>query len=115
MSHHHPNLHPAPQPVALFEQFIAREQETVVLKEKVFSLSGDSFEIKLGSGVPLLKVNGAWPSISGRKKVEDMNGNHLFDLCKEHMHLHTTYFMEDANKNKLCEVKSSHQCKRYLL
>jgi len=108
-------LHPVSQPVALFEKFIAREPQTIVLKEKVLSLSGDSFEIKLENGVPLLKVNGAWLSISGRKKVEDMSGNHLFDLREEHMHIHTTYVMEGPNEDTICEVKSSHKCKRHLL
>ncbi|KAL2786684.1 tubby C-terminal-like domain-containing protein [Aspergillus keveii] len=102
-------LHPVSQPVALFEQFIATQPQTIGLKEKIFSLSGDSFEIKLDSGAPLLKVNGAFFSLSGRKRVEDMHGNHLYDLRKEHMHLHTTYVMEDPDGNKICEVKSSYK------
>jgi uncharacterized protein YxjI len=102
-------LRPVSQPVVLFEQFIATEPQTIGLKEKIFSLSGDSFEIKLDSGAPILKVNGAFFSLSGRKKVEDMHGNHLYDLRKEHLHLHTTYVMEDPDGNKLCEVKSSYK------
>ncbi|KAL3488019.1 tubby C-terminal-like domain-containing protein [Aspergillus germanicus] len=104
-------LHPVSQPVALFEQFIATAPQTIVLKEKIFSFSGDSFEIKLldDAATPLLKVDGAVFSLSGRKRVEDMHGNHLYDLRKEHMHLHTTYVMEDAAGTKICEVRSSYK------
>jgi hypothetical protein len=35
------------------------------------------------NGAPLIKVRGAWMSLSGRKKVEDAQGNHLFDIVKE--------------------------------
>lgn len=108
-----PYLHPVSQSVALFEQFIATEPQVLVLKEKVLSLSGDSFDIRLGDGVPILKVTGTLLSVSGRKKVEDMDRNHLFDIRKEHMHVHTTYVLEDPDGNKICEVRSSHKCKHY--
>ncbi|KAK0629506.1 tubby C-terminal-like domain-containing protein [Bombardia bombarda] len=101
-------LAPAPQPIAIFAPFIARQTETLVLREKVMSLSGDSFEIKLQNGQPILRVQGSVMSLSGRKSVYDMNGTHLFDIVKELFHLiHTTYVVEDPRKKKLLEVKSS--------
>ncbi|CAI7615028.1 unnamed protein product [Penicillium pancosmium] len=103
--HHH--LDPIAEPIAIFEQFVSTEPQTLVLKEKVLSVSGDSFEIKLASGEPLLKVHGAWVSLSGRKKVEDAHGKHLFDISKELLHLHTTYAIEDPHHKKICEVKSN--------
>jgi hypothetical protein len=45
-------------------------------------------------------------SISGRKKVCDMQDNHLFSIIKEHLHIHATYVVEGPSKEKLCEVKS---------
>lgn len=111
----HSTLHPVSQPIAMFQQFIATESQTIVLKEKILSLSGDSFDIKLENGDPLLTVDGNRLSPSGRKKVLDPNGTRLFDLRKEHFHLHTTYVMEDLNGDKICEVRSSHKRKRYLL
>ncbi|KAH7082328.1 tubby C-terminal-like domain-containing protein [Paraphoma chrysanthemicola] len=95
------------QPIAIFPQFIAQQPETLVLKEKVLSLSGDSFSIKLANGTPILQVEGKVLSISGRKKVSDMQGNHLFSIVKEHFHIHATYAVEGADGKKLCEVKSS--------
>ncbi|GAQ46940.1 hypothetical protein AtubIFM55763_009082 [Aspergillus tubingensis] len=38
-----------------------------------------------------------------------MDHNHLFDIRKEHMHVHTTYVMEDPSGNKICEIRSSHK------
>lgn len=70
-------LAPVPQPIGVFQQFIARQSETIVLKEKVLSLSGDSFSIKLANGTPLFQVQGSVLSLSGRKKVTDMAGNHM--------------------------------------
>jgi hypothetical protein len=51
-------LYGVPQAVAIFPQFIANQPETLVLKEHVMSLSGDSFSIKLANGTPILQVEG---------------------------------------------------------
>ncbi|KAF2449745.1 hypothetical protein P171DRAFT_451867 [Karstenula rhodostoma CBS 690.94] len=80
---------------------------TIVLKEHVLSLTGDTFSIKLEDGTPILQVEGKIMSISGRKKVRDMSGNHLFDIVKEHLHIHATYACEDPQGQKLMEVKNS--------
>jgi uncharacterized protein YxjI len=109
----HHDLEPLPEALAIFDQFVAREPQTLVLKEKVLSLSGDSFEIKLANGQPLLKVHGAWVSLSGRKKVDDASGQHIFDIVKEHFHLHNTYAIEDLHGRKLVEVKSGMACTCY--
>jgi uncharacterized protein YxjI len=101
------NLPPVPSPIGIFPQFIARGPETLVLKEHVMSLTGDSFSIKLTNGTPLIQVEGKVFSMSGRKKVNDMAGNHLFSIRKEHFHLHTTFAIEDPKENKIMEVKSS--------
>lgn len=46
-------------------------------------------------------------SISGRKKVFDMQGVHLFSIVRERIHIHETYAVESADKKKIMEVKSS--------
>ena len=71
------------------------------------SLSGDSFDIKLASGQPIFKVQGRHITISGRKSVYDMSGNHLFDIVKEHLHIHTTYVAEGPEGRKLLEIRSA--------
>jgi uncharacterized protein YxjI len=50
-------------------------------------------------------------SISGRKKVFDMQGNHIFSIRKEHLHIHTTFSVESPAGDKLVEVKNSITCK----
>ncbi|KAF3045840.1 hypothetical protein E8E11_006814 [Didymella keratinophila] len=101
------NLAQIPSPVGIFPQFFARGSETLVIKEKVMSLTGDDFHIKLANGTPILRVEGKVMSISGRKKVFDEQGNHLFDIVKEHFHIHSTFRVEDAQEKKIMEVKSS--------
>ncbi len=98
---------PLPQPMGVWNQFIARQTETLILREKVMSLSGDSFEIKLQSGAPILRIQGKVMSLSGRKSVYDMAGNHLFDIQKELLHIHATFAAIDPQGRKLLEVKSS--------
>lgn len=104
------NLAPVPQPIAIFDQFTAQKTETLAIKEKIMSLTGDSFDVKLANGQPVFKVKGKLMSISGRKSVTDMSDNHLFDLVKEHLHLHTTYAAESPDGKKLLEVKSGFKC-----
>ena len=87
------------------------QPETIVLKEKVLSLSGDSFHIKLANGTPILQVEGKVLSVSGRKLVRDMQGNHLCSIVKELMHIHSTYVVESPTGEKLVEVKSKFKCK----
>lgn len=103
----HHDLEPVAERIAIFDQFVSQAPQTIVLKEKVLSVSGDSFDIKFDNGQPLLKVKGAWVSLSGRKKVEDASGKHLFDIVKELMHIHTTYALEDTHGKKVCEVKNN--------
>ena len=100
-------LAPAPQTIGIFSQFFAAGPETLVMKEKVLSLTGDSFSIKLANGTPVLKVEGKLMSISGRKKMFDMQGKHVCSIVKEHFHIHTTYAVEDANGAKIMQVKSN--------
>ena len=100
------NLAPVAQPIGIFDKFTAHQTETLAIKEKVMSLTGDSFDIKLANGQPIFTVKGKVMSISGRKSITDTSGNHLFDLVKEHLHLHSTYAAESLDGKKLLEVKS---------
>ncbi|KAF7562345.1 hypothetical protein G7046_g1778 [Stylonectria norvegica] len=100
------HLNPATRQIGIFPQYIARQTETLILREKVLSLTGDSFEIKLANGQPILRVEGKLMSISGRKSVYDMNNQHLFDINKEHLHIHSTYAVSSPDGTKLMEVKS---------
>ncbi|KAH9873355.1 hypothetical protein J1614_005753 [Plenodomus biglobosus] len=100
-------LAPVTQAIGVFPQFIPNGPETIVLKEKVLSLTGDSFSIKTASGTPILQVEGKLLSISGRKKVTDMAGVHLFSIVKEHLHIHATFRVEGPKGERIMMVKNN--------
>ncbi|EFX00203.1 duf567 domain containing protein [Grosmannia clavigera kw1407] len=102
-------LAPVPRPIGMFDQFIATKTETLVLKEHVLSLSGDSFDITLASGQPVLRVQGTVFSLSGRKNGYDMAGSHLFTIARELMHLHMTYVLLYPSGQKFFELRSRFQ------
>lgn len=94
------------QGIGVFPQFIAQQPETLVIKEKVLSLSGDSFSIKTIDGRVIIEVKGEKLSLSGRKRVLDPQGNPLFDIRKKHIAIHTTFYCENPQGVKFFEVKS---------
>ncbi|KAI1764632.1 DUF567-domain-containing protein [Hypoxylon sp. FL1150] len=107
MPHHPPpQLTPFPRPIGVFTPFVANQSETLILKEKVLSLSGNSFDIALASGQPLFKVKGESFSLSHRMIVSDAAGNFLFCIRKKHFKLHSTYYAEGANGEEIFEVQS---------
>ncbi|KAK6540665.1 hypothetical protein TWF694_008058 [Orbilia ellipsospora] len=99
-------MEPVASQIALFPQFVSSKTESLVLVEKVFSWSGDSFDITTVDKVPIFKVQGKKLSLSGRKIFSDQQGNELFHLRKEHIAIHSTYYGEDAAKKVLFQVKS---------
>lgn len=100
-------LPPLQHPIGVFDKYMAHDGETLILKEKLMSLSGDSFEVNGVTGQAIFKVQGRHLTTSGRKSVKDMAGNHLFDIVKKHMHIHSTYAVEDPQGKNILEVKSS--------
>ncbi|KAJ6256013.1 hypothetical protein Dda_9307 [Drechslerella dactyloides] len=105
------NIEPVAAKIAIFPQFVAQKTETLIIREKVFSWSGDSFDITTIEKVPLFKIHGKAFSLSGRKIFSDQQGNELFHLRKEHLTIHTTYYGEDSTGKKLFEVKSKFSSK----
>ncbi|KAI5865304.1 tubby C-terminal-like domain-containing protein [Durotheca rogersii] len=99
-------LTPFPRPLGVFPEFFAKQSETLVLREKLWSLSGNAFDIQLASGQSFLKVKGEAFSISNRMNVTDMSGKFLFCIRQKLLSLHTTYYAEDANGNEILEVRS---------
>ncbi|KAI1411794.1 DUF567-domain-containing protein [Hypoxylon sp. FL1857] len=106
MGHSPPQLAPFPRPLGIFAPFIARQTETLVIKEKVVSLSGNSFDITLANGQPIFKVKGESMTLSSRMNVMDMSGNLLFCIRKKHLTIHTTYYAENPNGEEIFEVRS---------
>ncbi|KAI0884135.1 DUF567-domain-containing protein [Annulohypoxylon maeteangense] len=101
-----PQLAPFPRPVGIFGPFIAKQSETLVLREKVMSLSGNSFDITLANGQPIFKVKGESMTLSNRMNVMDTAGNLQFCIRKKHIAIHTTYYAENAKGDEIFEVQS---------
>ncbi|KAK4247900.1 tubby C-terminal-like domain-containing protein [Corynascus novoguineensis] len=95
-------LPPLPRALTVFNHMLAQQPLTLVLKEKAF----DDFDIKGLDGARWMHIEGKIASLHGRKKVFDHQGNHLFDIIKEHFHLHATFVCEDANQRQYMQVKS---------
>lgn len=104
------DLAPVLQPIGIFPQFFARQVETMVFKKEGLSLSAGSFTVMLANGTPTLQVEGKIMSISGRRKVLDMSGNHLFDIIKSGFSPTSTLTVVDPNGKKIMEVKSNILC-----
>ncbi|KAF7503100.1 hypothetical protein GJ744_004309 [Endocarpon pusillum] len=98
-------LPPSPQALGIFNNYIAHQSESLVLKERVLSLSGDSFSIKTLDGRDMLQVKGEAFSLSGRKTVMDMQGNHIFTIRKEHFSFPRAYYAEDAQGKRFFELQ----------
>ena len=60
-------LTPWEKPIGIYPAFMAQAPTTLILREKVFSLSGDDFEIKTDQGAEILRCHGQVVSLSGRK------------------------------------------------
>ncbi|CAJ2510390.1 Uu.00g050930.m01.CDS01 [Anthostomella pinea] len=99
-SHHHQ------APIGIFKPYIARQAQTLRLKEKVWSLSGDSFDIRTAEKRPIFKVKGEMFSLSGRKHFMETNGTRLFTIRKQLIAWHETFYAEDPSGNQIFEVRS---------
>ena len=109
-------LQPLPNAVGIFPQFIAHQQTTLVLREKCLSWSGNDFHIKdAGNGMSVLCVRGKTMSMSGRKEVSDVSGNHLFTIRKELMSVPTSFYCEDPAGNRFLDVTGKFSRKSHTL
>ena len=94
---------------------VARQRQQLVIREKILSLSGDSFSIKNVDGRVVFWVDGRVLSFSGRKHVQDAKGNQLFDIRKKLLTLHTAFFCEDIQGKRFFKVKRQFSmCKSFI-
>eukprot|EP00172_Hildenbrandia_rubra_P003195 Plantae.Rhodophyta-Hildenbrandia_rubra.ctg4813.p3 GENE.Plantae.Rhodophyta-Hildenbrandia_rubra.ctg4813~~Plantae.Rhodophyta-Hildenbrandia_rubra.ctg4813.p3 ORF type:complete len:191 (+),score=44.47 Plantae.Rhodophyta-Hildenbrandia_rubra.ctg4813:52-624(+) len=77
------------------------EPKSFVLKEKVFSLSGDSFSIKDEHKNPVFKVKGKAISLSEKKTLLDTSGNPLYKMKEKIFSMHTRQLIYDAATDKV--------------
>ncbi len=73
-------LDPVPTPLVVFPDFIAQQQETVVLKGRQF---GAIYDVTTIDGGALLAVYPGMAGLSRRKKVLDAEGRYIFNVRRE--------------------------------
>lgn len=68
------------------------------LREKIFSISGDTFTVKhVATGVDAFKIIGKPLSIREKKTMSEMNGTKLFRMKEKVISLRKSMCIEDAN------------------
>lgn len=96
-------VHPA---LGINPTYCLPKQTTLVMKEKVWSLSGDTFHITDEAGIEVVQCRGQTFSLSGRKEFADSQGRPLFSLRNKLLALHKTFYAEAGDGKVLFEVKS---------
>ena len=82
-------------------QYAANGPTTLILKEKKFSLSGDSATIKDSDGNTLFKINASLPSLSERRFLSDASGNELGQVRKKRFSpIHSSCYLGPMNDEK---------------
>ncbi|KAJ7617187.1 tubby C-terminal-like domain-containing protein [Roridomyces roridus] len=97
------------QQLGVFSQFCAQQPITLVLKEKVWSFSGDDFSVKDQFGNVVVRCQGKALSWSDKKEFSDSQGRPLFTLKNKHFHIHKTLEAEDHAGNVILTVKGKFQ------
>ncbi|GMK53462.1 hypothetical protein CspeluHIS016_0100480 [Cutaneotrichosporon spelunceum] len=100
-------LAPANPPIAVFPNHVAQQPTTLVLKEKVFSLTGDSFSVKnAATGQTVVKVAGKLLTLRDRKQVTDASGHPLYSLRSKVITIHNVQVGESPDGKELFRVRS---------
>jgi len=76
------------------------------MKEKVWSLSGDTFHIVDSNNHEVVQCRGQAMSLSDRKEFASSTGQPLFSLRTRHFTLHKTFYAEAPDGKELFEVKA---------
>jgi len=92
-----------PQPLNAY--LYSPKQVTLQMKEKVFRLSGDNFNVKTTEGVDVLKIHGKMVSAHDKKLFTDMQDNELFTLKNKLLSMFKSFHAESPHGKHDFEVK----------
>ncbi|KAF8606971.1 DUF567-domain-containing protein [Ceratobasidium sp. AG-I] len=103
-------LVPQNPPLGVMPTYARNKELTLKLREKKWSLSGDSFEITDLQGQPHFKMEGnAW-NIRSKKTLMQADGRPIFNIQQKLLTLHFRYLVYNADESTesepLFEVKS---------
>lgn len=77
--------------------FYSPQTTTLQMKEKVFSLSGDSFTVHTVEGIEICKVQGKFISMRDTKTFTDMQDNELFTVKTKMLAISKSFHAESPN------------------
>ncbi|KAG0652400.1 hypothetical protein D0Z07_1395 [Hyphodiscus hymeniophilus] len=99
------NLPPVQPILGVNPSYCVPHQTTLVMREKVWSLSGDTFHIVDQNNHEVLQCRGQALSLSDRKEFADSSGRPLFSLRTRHFTIHKTFYGQAGDGRELFEVK----------
>ncbi|KAG4416951.1 hypothetical protein IFR04_009895 [Cadophora malorum] len=99
------NLPPVNPALGVNPAYCVNKQTTLVMKEKVWSLSGDTFHIVDENNHEVVQCRGQTFSLSDRKEFADSSGRPLFSLRTRLLSLHKSFYAESPSGETLFEVK----------
>ncbi|WVR05557.1 hypothetical protein IAU60_002576 [Kwoniella sp. DSM 27419] len=98
-------LHPVNPPCGVFPNYYAQQPTTLILKEKVFSFSGDDFSVKDSHGHTVVRCHGNSMSFRDSKVIVDPNGRPLFQLKNKLLAIHKTFIAEGEGGQEIFRIK----------
>jgi uncharacterized protein YxjI len=96
-------VHPA---LGVNATYCLPHETTLVMKEKVWSLSGDTFHITDQNGVEVVRCKGSTFTLTDRKEFEDSQGRPLFSLRNKLITIHKHFYAEAPDGKILFNVKN---------
>ncbi|OXB38688.1 hypothetical protein J007_01498 [Cryptococcus neoformans] len=99
-------LQPVHPPLGIHPAYTSHSHPvTLVLKERVFSFSGDDFGVKDTNGQVVVRCQGKALSFKDRKVITDPNGQFLFAIRNKLLSIHKVYVGEDEHGNEIFRIK----------
>ncbi|ODO07650.1 hypothetical protein L198_01231 [Cryptococcus wingfieldii CBS 7118] len=98
------DLQPVSPPLGVHLNHTAQKPTTLVLKESVFSWTGDNFSVKDTEGHTVVKCSGKAVSFRDRKEISDAHGNFMFAIRNKLIAIHKTFVGEDKEGNDLFKI-----------
>ncbi|KUJ13033.1 DUF567-domain-containing protein [Mollisia scopiformis] len=98
-------LAPFNPPLGVNPNYCMNKQTTLVMKEKVWSLSGDTFHIVDENNHEVVQCRGQAMSLSDRKEFATSSGAPLFSLRTKLLSIHKSFYAELPSGEILFEVK----------
>ncbi|CZR54773.1 related to DUF567 domain protein [Phialocephala subalpina] len=98
-------LAPVNPPLGVNPNYCVQKQTTLVMKEKVWSLSGDTFHIMDENNHEVVQCRGQTLSLSDRKEFATSSGTPLFSLRTKLLSIHKSFYAESPSGQLLFEVK----------